>query len=229
MTKLDEITELIQKILELAARSDKPGEVEAAQAKAQQLILKYQIEEARLKGHTSSSDVTMVKLEVDEPFMHNKCVLLNIIAANNFCRVLEGMGYCKIYGYANDIEICIKIYSMISLHMLSELNNKRSDALKSLIITNGHQSRSWAASFLDGYCITIDKRLELAIAETMDSMSNDKSVALVVRNKQHAVEEYFQRIPRAKVPIKQVNTTVSGYSDGVESARLADLQQTRIE
>jgi hypothetical protein len=63
----------------------------------------------------------------------------------------------------------------------------------------------------------------------MDSMSNDKSVALVVRDKQHAVEEYFQRIPRFKVPTKQVNTTVSGYNDGVESARLADLQQTRIE
>ena len=46
-SNLNSIIQKVQKLLRVAESSDKPGEVEAAQARAQEIITKYQIEIGR--------------------------------------------------------------------------------------------------------------------------------------------------------------------------------------
>jgi len=227
MAKLDDIISLVQKILEVAARSDKPGEVAAAQAKAQELIVRYQIEEAQLNGRTKPGDITGVRLDVEDPYQSEKSILLNTIARHNYCRVLRGAGYCMVYGYNDDIQFTIRLYQILSLHMVAEMRRKAKIARSNSV--GKFYTKAWVSSFFNGYCVTIDERLKEAIKSAINSMDNPNSVAIVVRDKAHAIEEYFQKLSRTPPTKRKVSKAALGYADGSDSARLADLNQTRIE
>lgn len=226
MTSIDDVIERVKQILLLANRSDKPGEIEAAERMAQKLITKYQIEEAQLNGRVKADDIVGVKVNAPEPYTIEKSILLNSIAKHNFCKVLRGDRYAMIYGYTSDINLCLSLYNSLVIHMVAEMQSKL-DKAKSTAIGKFY-SKVWAASFFSGYCVTIDERLNEVKQETINDMNtSNTSVELVVRDKQHAIEEYFQKVSKVKSS-KRVTSSPSGYHAGSDSAKLADLQHKRI-
>jgi len=225
MSKLSDVISKVQKLLNVAAKSDKPGEVAAAQALAQQLITKYQIEEAQLNGRSVSGDIVSVHVLTPDPYAIDKATLLNSIALPNFCKVLRGDGYCLIYGYVSDIDLCIALYTMLSAHMISEMTTKR----KLVKSEKGFDKRGWAKSFFSGYAINIGLRIKQGKADAIkETDSSGTSISLVLRDKEHAIEDFWQKVTRSKGS-KRTLTSISGYNAGKESAANADLYQTKIE
>ena len=74
-SKLKSVIDRVEKLLRLAARSNQPGEVAAAQAMAQQLITKYQIEEAQLNDRVVSGDVISKIIDTPAPYALEKSML----------------------------------------------------------------------------------------------------------------------------------------------------------
>jgi len=223
---LADVIEKVQKLLNLADRSDKPGEVTAAQRLAQKLITKYQIEEAHLNNHVGSGGITSKQVDNPSPYSIYKSMLLHSIAKNNFCKVLRGDGYCMIYGYASDIKICIALYDMLFVHMISEQKYKLAQIKDQSFETI--DSKAWTRAFFAGYAISIDDRMKESKSETIEEASkSDTSVAVVLRDKQHAVEEFFQSIPR-KSPTSVMLSSSDGYREGQQSGNEAQLNQEGI-
>ena len=227
MTNIDDVIEKVRQILLVASRSDKPGEIDAAQRMAQKLVTKYQIEEAQLNGRVKSDDIIGVRIDAPGAFTMEKSILLNSIAKHNFCKVLRGADYIMIYGYTSDIDLCLSIYNSLVVHMVTEMQNK---LVKVKEESKGKvHSKAWTASFFSGYCVTIDHRLREVKATTINDMAqSSNSVALVVKDKQHAVEEHFQNINKAKSS-KRTASSPTGYFAGSDSAKTADLQHKRIK
>jgi len=227
MSKLADVIEKIQKLLNVASRSDKPGEVEAAQLLAQQLITKYQIEDAQLHGINTFSDIITMKVATPAPYAIDKAQLLNSIALPNFCKVLRGEDYCVIFGFKSDIELCIALYDILSVHMISEMSNKL-DKLKKQSLEKIH-TKEWIKSFFGGYAVSIKERIKDAKRKVIDEVDDTStSLAIVLRDKEHLIEDYWQQLVRDSGSKRKLNS-LSGYKAGQESAANADLNQTKIE
>ena len=223
MSKLADVVKRVQKLLNVASRSDKPGEAEAAQALAQQLITKYQIEEAQL-NKDNEYNIISVRVETPKPYSIDKATLLNSIALPNFCKVLRGDDYCIVYGTPSDIELCGILYRNLSMHMISEMSAKL-DKLKE----TGKVSKEWKKGFFAGYAVSIGERIKDSKKKTIDEVeSTGTSLSLVLRDKQHAIEDYWQQLVRSSGS-KRTIKSITGYKAGKEAAATADLNQTKIE
>jgi hypothetical protein len=227
MSKLTDVIERVQKLLRVVGNSDKPGEVAAAQQMAQKLITKYQLEDAELHGRVKDEDISSKTVSTPNPYAIDKSVLLNSIALPNFCKVLRGDDYCLVYGYESDIDLCIALYDMLSLHMVTEMRTKLEQLKKSS--DKRIDSRGWAKSFFAGYAVSIRERIEQAKEATINEVdSAGTSLALVLRDKQHAIEKFWQETVR-NAASKRKLSSVSGYQAGMDSAANADLNQPKIE
>jgi len=228
VSKLTDIISRVQKILRLAESSNHPGEVAAAQSLAQELITQYQIEEAQLNNHVGSGGITSSRIEVNKPYLIDKSVLLNSIAKHNFCKVLRGDGYCMIYGYQSDIDFCLTLYEILCPHMVSEMKIKLEKA--KAIYNDTLPVKAWTKSFFAGYAVTISERIKESKAKVIkDNEIIGTSVELVVRDKQHAIEDYFQSVGKKKSRQSDKLTSINGYDAGILSGKNANLNQTVIE
>lgn len=227
MSNLADVIEKIQKLLRVASSSDKAGEVAAAQLLAQQLITKYQIEEAQLHGSSVNGDIISINVPVPSPYANDKATLLNSIALPNFCKVLQGDGFCLIFGYASDVNLCIALYELLVVHMVSEMSIK----LKAEKASHSGKfpTREWIKSFFGGYAINIGLRIKQAKKDIIDGIDNQgKSLALVLRDKEHAIEDYWQNLVRGGGSKRKLGS-LSGYNAGKKSAANADLKQSKLK
>jgi len=225
--KLSDVISKVKKLLNVAKRSDKPGEVAAAQGLAQALITKYQLEESQLIGERLSNEIIEKIVLTQKPYVVDKSILLNSIAKHNFCKVLRGKGYCVIYGTETDIELCLALYDTLLPHMLSEMEYKL-EKYKATTTDQVH-AKAWIKSFFSGYCVNISERIKQSKNEVVkEAESNGMSVVVIVRDKQHAIEDYFQRLDYNSASEYSINSE-SGYREGVASADEADLNQNNVE
>jgi hypothetical protein len=232
MYNLDEVMSRLNKLLTLANRTSNIGEMEAAQAAIQRMITRYQIDSEQLRLLGSSHDTHHVSCEyiyIPNNTVMNS-VLLNTIAKHNFCKVLRSNDACLVYGYPEDIKLCLGLYSVLVIHMQSEHDYKLVDAKSNK--NDEFNARSWSKSFYVGYCVAVGERLSEAKQSTIDSMaSTDTSIVLAVKNKQHEVEEFYQSMTSTAKSDGGItaNTASSGYIAGHASGRNSDIGQTRIE
>jgi hypothetical protein len=225
--KRKKIIERIDKLLRVAARSNQPGEVEAAQARAQELITKYQIEEAQISGHIVSGDVISKQVLLTAPYASSKAMLLHYIAKHNFCKVLRSDDHAVIYGFASDIEFCLTLYEALCLDMITSMPDKLEQAR--YYADDDFNVRAWTKSFFAGYSVRIGDRL-LAAKESIikEVEATGKSVAIAIRDKQHAVEDFFQGIDKSPAYSHKLSSK-AGYLAGMDSANNANLLQTPIK
>ena len=227
MSKLDNIISTVEKLLRLAASSNHPGEVEAAQAQAQRIITKYQIEEAQLNGHVASGNVISKQVPTPKPYTADRAMLLNYIAKHNFCKVLRTNDYAVIYGYPSDIDFCLALYEILALHMVTEMSVKLAYAKSHA--DSKFSTQAWTKSFFGGYAIGIGNRIKKSKSEVIkQAESAGTSVEVVLRDKQHAVEEFFQQIDYAPAKDRELSSKL-GYEAGMDSSKKADLLQTKLE
>ena len=219
----------IEKLFRLANdKSATLGEIETAQRLAQELITKHQISQAQLRDGSDGSDITSKMIDIGSKHSSYLSILLNVIAKHNFCKVLRGDDYCIIYGTPDDIRICESIYNVLSLNMLAEHKVKLANARERK--TDKFHSSSWSSSFFHGYCVAIDERMREAKQATINDMSSSAgtSIEVIVRDKQHAIEEYFQSLQRTPTKTHSVSSSAPGYSAGHASGRNADIGQKKL-
>ena len=222
--KLFNVISKVKKLLNVVNGSDKPGEVAAAQALAQSLITKYQIEEAQLLGHVGEGGVIERKIPNPKPYAIDKSVLLNSIAKHNFCKVLRGDGYCMIYGYESDIELCLTLYDILLPHMVNEMIIK----LEKFKAIEDVHPKTWSKSFFSGYCVNIASRIKESKQQVIDeSEIIGTSIEVILRDKQHALEDYFQQLNYKPATERNISSEL-GYKEGINSSNKINLNQNDI-
>lgn len=216
MHDLDKIIGLINKLSAYTADNCTAGEFEAAQLKIQDLITRYQIDTAEVR---TDDDITCeyVSMPANTGMLS---VLLNTIAKHNFCKVLRYNDACMIYGYYDDIQICVSLYALLALDMqLSHDRNKPKPV-----------EPGWSKSFYLGYSVGLGDRLREAKQSAINTVqSTDTSVELSVKSKQHAIEEFYQGLDAKPSSKYTTSSSSTGYISGHASGLNADIGQTRIE
>lgn len=217
---LDDVIRIVENLLRHAESAAKCGSGEAQSYfdKAQQLMLKYQVEESKLFGEKKGKGIIRREYHINAPYFLDKATLLNSIAKQNFCRVLRGKGYVAIYGHESDIEFTIVLYQSLLVSMISEMNIELKKVREVELVLS---QVSWKKSFFAGYAYRIGERL----AEIRNS--SDSGYALVITDKEHEISEFWNSLTDG-ASTTRVLSSVMGFDSGKVSGGRVDLGQTKI-
>ena len=223
-SKLDDVIGKVEALLRKADSTEHKPEREAFQAKAQELMTKYQIEEAQLNGRVLEDEMSVKTVIIKNPFVIDKSQLLNSVARNNYCRVTRGRGYAKVYGYESDIKLVVAMYNSLKDDMINEM-------WKALKEYNGYSATvSFKKSFFAGYANTIYNRMWKIKSEQIKAVQEETksdSFALVLVNKQSAVDKFYEGFGFGTSAPRTL-TSASGYGAGTAAGRRANIGQARL-
>lgn len=226
-TKLQDVIRKVEALLTRANNTDFPEEAKSCQQKAQELMTKYQVEEASLFGTKREEAIISKRIDVQSPYSIDKISLLGSIGRENFCRVLRGKNYAVIYGYESDIELSLAMYRMLLTDMIRQMMFELDKARKEFYVDN---TKGWKKSFFAGYAQTIGQRLKEAKRDQVDAVSKatgDNKFALVLKSKEQTILDYWQTVSKVSGNTRTL-TSAAGYGAGKASGSRADLGQTRI-
>jgi len=222
---VDSTISKIEALFKQAANTPYPEEAATFHAKAQELMTKYQIEEAMLNNRVMTDELTSVDVKINNPYMVDKSILLNAVAKNNFCKVVRYQKFARVYGYSNDIKLVIAMYTALEIDMINQMwaaFKEKSEYVSTI---------SWKKSFFGGYASRINQRLLSAkrdqIKETSKTTGNDE-FALVLVKKEQLIEDYYNSNTFNLRTTTRTLTSTSGYNAGTSAGNRADIGQARL-
>jgi len=222
---VDSTISKIQALFKKAASTEFAAEAEALQAKAQELMTKYQIEEAMLADRVKETQLTSRDVMIKGSYNIDKSTLLHVIAKNNYCKVIRYRGYCKVFGYEDDIDLVVAMYTALETHMISEMWvawKSKPDSLHSI---------PFKKSFFAGYASKINSRLSAAKKQSIDEANQyngNDSVSLVLVKKEQKVEDYFDANSGMTRTITRTFSSNSGYGAGQSAGGRANIGQGSV-
>lgn len=168
-----------------------PEEAETYRERAYNLMAKYGVERAHLAAAGQITDeLTSWALVVDGPHQPERIQLLAAVTNAKTCRVLSwkvaDATYLMVSGYQSDIDAVQMLYVSLALQMTKEVKN----------VTATWRVAAARKSFMLGFASRVGEKLreanKAATAEAPTS-STGTSTALVLRDRQAAVDNYFNR------------------------------------
>ncbi|GAA4961783.1 DUF2786 domain-containing protein [Actinoplanes utahensis] len=205
----------VRALLAKAEATDFPAEAETYSAKAQELIIRYRIEEVT----APAVDMTPFarRIGVDHPYESEKAGLLDAVARANTCRTVWSpeLGFSTIFGFDSDIDAVELLYTSLLVQanraMVRDEKNVRKARLK-----------AFRRSFLVSYGVRIGERLR----ETVErEMTGHGDLLPVLRSREIKVHEEMDRVfPRTVRTRGSRVDSLEGWESGRAAADEAQLR-----
>jgi len=217
------IVEKIKKLLALAESSN-ANEAALAASRAQELMVKYAIEEAALAPEQRTIEPIGTEVITTDyklmPIWH--ALLAYVLAPSFFCRSFyhKGGKYAKasiyIVGTPTDRAACIATYNVLK-HDIEKMAAIEWAKVPAEFAVHG---RRWKTAFYDGVCTTIRIRL----GDSIKALAADNAgTAIVLANKQKAVDDYTNENHNLTSGGAARKIDASGYVAGVKAGHALNL------
>jgi hypothetical protein len=210
----------VRALLAKAESTTYEHEAEALSAKAQELITKYALD--RLvddPGGSGRSDLRVVRLWLDPPYVGAKAALVHEVARANQCRSAsaEHLGFCVLVGSAVDLHAVELLVTSLLVQADTAMlrHGRRTDGI------GGSRTRSFRRSFLLAYAGRIGERLRDAVETVTARRGTDLVPAL--RDHEEKVTEAFEAALPHTVLKATAFSNAEGWAAGVVAADLALL------
>lgn len=233
MTQTEDRALLIKKLLNKAEGASTPEERDAFSAKAAELMLKWEIDDALI------SDADRVKTELiiqryvetnaPKSYSHEVCSIGTRIAPAFNCKAAySSAGSAKrvlIVGFESDVDRFTEMYRSLALQCSSELKREYDRWLHSSFWTpSGTDKFKWKKSFIKGYADRVGERLQ-ALRKTVVAQSEPGTdLVLVDRSKQ--VQRHVDGLGWGMS--RPRSYTVGGYGAGDQAGQRANIGGTGI-
>ena len=170
----------VRKLLAKAEATEFEAEASAFTAKAQELMTRYAIDSVQLEE--SDSDIKMIRVPVDAPYVDAKSALLNCVATANRSKALliSRLDLCTLIGHGDDLAAVEMLFTSLLVQAQNALAHAghRSEART--------RSATFRASFYLGFAARIGERLQSANEEA--EVGGGEGV-LVLRRREDAVKD----------------------------------------
>jgi hypothetical protein len=181
--------ERIRKLLAKAEATEFEEEAATFTAKAQQLMTRYAIDEARVHQGDIADVPRMIRVPIDAPYADTKGVLLDVVARANRCRAIQ-LGGChmsSVFGHAGDLGVVELMFTSLLVQAqkgLAEVGRRQ--------VGGRTRSASYRSSFLLAYARRIGERLNAATGAVLDEDANASALP-VLRSREAAVEDLIEK------------------------------------
>ncbi|NUS01473.1 MAG: DUF2786 domain-containing protein [Nonomuraea sp.] len=212
----------VRKLLAKAERTDNEHERATFMAAASSLMAKYGIDALPPAGSRKTPGDRVVTLP--PPWAGEKARLVSLVAQAVRCRPLligrgDGGHRVHVFGFAADLERADLLATSLLLQMASGLARVRPPGE---LATARAYRRSWLLGFTDEVYRLLREAESRAEAE---AGSRAAGTALVLADRRAEVDlAVAARYPRIRLSVP--TTSGTGYRDGVEAGRHADLGRT---
>ena len=228
----DSKLQTIRALLAKAEATNYPAERDAFNAKANELIARYGIDEALLAASKAERETVGVRdLWVEAPYARDKATLANNIYTPLGCKLIQVTGVTadkriklKVFGYDSDLNRAEILYTSLLIQVLRGM---------ATVPSAGHQ-RTTAAnrrSFMAGFIVEVERRLRAAEerAKAEAEPTPGVSTALVLRDRSAAVQDaYEERYPKGSVRKSKTTYRGNAFGAGQAAGMRADIGQGRI-
>lgn len=239
MTSPDNIVTKIQALL---AQAESPGatdeEAEAFSAKAEELMARHSIDQARVKAaehKNTSQNVESIQVDLSAvTYSHRKASLISAIASTYGCKVVQysmpgyrakQLSHVVIVGFRSDLTLTTTLYN--SLVIQGELAQAR----QARNAPPHENMRTWRTAWWHGYTTRISRRLYAAQdgARRVNVVAGQPGTDLVLRDRSVAVAaRYREMFPHTRSSRSSYSGRSAGYGDGRSAADSADLGRSRL-
>lgn len=233
----------IQALLAKAEHGATPEEAKSLVAKAQELMVKWGIEEAQLRAagrEAQIADIGVTQMWVEySPYQTPKIGLLVTVARSQDCQIVKSSGcydatgargsWVQVIGTSRKREFVGMLYTSLLVQAATEFQSPK---VQTRLFTEtshpGHRIK-WRNGFMNGYAIAIGKRLRDMKKATEDQAESDQpGTSVVLANEADMVKSYVRdKYPRLRTDQARAGGT-AGRSSGHEAAQRADLGSPRF-
>jgi hypothetical protein len=199
-------------------------EKESYEAKANELMARYGIEQAMLPSDSPRREQIVVRtFEISGQYAIDRRILMYTIGHAFGCKSMiwgsQKFGYfLKLTGFESDIERTEFLYGILGLQALSGMRKAEMPWYENSIV--GFR-KSWLRGFTNAVYARLRVAEEAVVAET-------SGAELVLRDRRTEVEEFYAeengKLRTARAPKRRM----SGYSDGHRAGNNAALDQTAV-
>ncbi|HUG83052.1 MAG TPA: DUF2786 domain-containing protein [Euzebya sp.] len=221
----DQVLARVRALLHKAESTTFEAEAEALTAKAQQLITRHAIDEARLQssGTTGAPPVTR-RILLDDPYLSAKSLLVHQVAAANRCHAVFSRhpGWSTVFGTDADVQATqLLVASLLAqaVGTMARLGPQRD-------VYGRSRTRSFRSAFLQGFAVRIGERLDQTSTDVLAGAADRDRVLPVLAGRQAdaraAADEAFPQLVNHSLGI----SNGEGWFAGKAAADLASLDVT---
>ncbi|GGV70929.1 MULTISPECIES: DUF2786 domain-containing protein [Streptomyces] len=212
----------IRALLAKAEATGYPQEAEALSAKAQELMARHSVDEARLAAQDPSPDAPgACRIGVDPPYEQAKAVLLDAVATANHCRAVwnEALGFSTVVGFEADLEAVELLYTSL----LVQATTAMTKAEAAQRAGGRRRTKTFRQSFLAAYAHRVGTRLAVA-AESQVT----QDLLPVLASRDVAVADRVERMfPETTTTRLRGVSDAAGWAQGAEAADRARMTERR--
>ncbi|WP_405784079.1 DUF2786 domain-containing protein [Streptomyces sp. NBC_00859] len=211
----------IRALLAKAEATDYAAEAEALSGKAQELMARHSIDEARLAAEGRVTDTPAAcRIGVDAPYEDAKAVLLDAVATANRCRAVwnSAFGFSTVVGFEPDLEVVELLHTSLLVQgtaaMTSAEAAQRAGGRK--------RTKTFRQSFLTAYASRLGHRLART-AEQVTAEAGGSLLPVLAERDVAVVSEADRMFPSTTVSRVRGVTDEAGWLDGTAAADAAGL------
>ncbi|MEO3786932.1 DUF2786 domain-containing protein [Actinocorallia sp. B10E7] len=211
----------VRALLQKAESTEFPQEAEALTARAQELIARYNLDEALVEAGLGGTRPDGRPVAVTHPYAGPKAMLLHVVAEANRCRSVwhRERGEATVLGFPSDLVAVELLFTSLLVQATSAMlqAGSRQDA------SGRSRTKSFRHSFLSAYALRIGERLREATERVVkENASADLSPVLASRNAavEQSVAELFPKLRRYR---GGAPTNTDGWLHGRAAADQAAL------
>lgn len=211
----------IRALLAKAEATDYAAEAEALSGKAQELMARHSIDEARLAAEGRLTDTPAAcRIGVDAPYETAKAVLLDAVATANRCRAVwnSAFGFSTVVGFEPDLEVVELLHASLLVQGLAAM--ARAEAAQRA--GGRKRTKTFRQSFLAAYAARLGDRLARTTREVTAESAGSLLPVLAERDVA-VVSEADRMFPRTTVSRVRGVTDEAGWLDGTAAADAAGL------
>lgn len=236
MDAAEQKLEVIRKLLAKAERAATPGEADAYNTKAAELMARHGVDSAMLAAASGNvaDRIGERRIALTDPYSTEKAGLAGSIAGAMGCRAVRHLGRGRgqtaavtVMGFESDLSRVELVFTSLLLQATRAVVRQRPPAW------TGESTAAFRRTWLAGFTVEVSRRLEAAqkgaVAQhDAAAASGTASAALVLADRRTLVERAFQERFANLRAGRSRRLSGSGYSAGVEAGRRADVGQPRM-
>ncbi len=221
----DSVLHKVRLLLAKAEATPFDAEADAFTAKAQELIARYRIDRVLLdRGEPQGSQTPLARrLDVEDPYLSAKVVLLSRVADANDCRAVwpKPLRHVELFGFADDLDAVEELFTSLLLQATAasrRAGSKQDDFGRT-------RTTAFRRAFLMSFAVRIGQRLQETVDETVGAAAAETGVALVpmfAARAEAAAALATQTFPSVR-PLRARVSDAEGWHAGSVFADQADL------
>lgn len=235
----EKILDRVRKLLDKANSTLSEQEAMTFNQKAEELLIKWKIDQAELDSHKSKENQEEVIIQdlvvLDQSKISSAIGILSGVVANHYgatVYIVKGIKpgtrtvkiqTMKIVGFESDIESTKLMFNSLRIQALKFLKEAKKNEINYPYYSNADQN-SWDRSYVVGFARRVNERFAESKKVHYEAMQS--STALVIQSREDRVKQKMSEMNLTQA--RRFSTFAGASNSGYYDANKADIGSSRI-